>query len=169
MTPVHHRQDHETPIHDNASAPERARPRPIAERRAGYIAAVAVNAIILWVANSLLGWGWPPFLTADFDRLLPWIDASLAATIAVNLLWAWRDPAWFRHLGQISLNLLNIIVVVRTWQIFPLDFSHYWTGWEVLARMAIAVGFFGLIIDTITRTVALGRTAKTSGAWRRAT
>ncbi|HET9077155.1 MAG TPA: hypothetical protein VFN68_09495 [Acidimicrobiales bacterium] len=121
------------------------------------------------MANSLLGWGWPPFLTGEFDQLLPWIDASLAVTIAVNLLWVFHDPAWLRHLGQIGLDLLSIVVTVRTWQIFPFDFTGYWSGWEILARIAIAVGFCGLIVDTITRSVALARTAQASGQWRRAT
>ena len=160
MTPVLHPENHDTHLPIGASTPLRTKPNPRAGRRAGYIAAAAVNAVMLWVANSLLGWGWPPFLTAAFDHLLPWIDASLAATIAVNLLWAWRDPLWFRHLGQIGLNLISIMVVVRTRQIFPFDFTSYWTGWETLARIAIAVAFFGLIIDTVTRVVAFGRTVR---------
>jgi hypothetical protein len=158
MTPVTHPENRYAHPPTGVSTPERIRPKPRATRRSGYIAAAAVNAVMLWVANSLLGWGWPPFLTAAFDHLLPWIDASLAAIIAVNLLWAWRDTVWFRHLGQIALNLISIMVVVRTWQIFPFDFTGYWTGWETLARIAVAVAFFGLIIDTVTRVVAVGRT-----------
>lgn len=169
MTPVGHPQDHDTPIRDGPAVPGTSRPKPVAQRRVGYVAAATVNGIILWVANSLLGWGWPPFLTGEFDQLLPWIDASLAVTIAVNLLWVFHDPAWLRHLGQIGLDLLSIVVTVRTWQIFPFDFKGYWSGWEILARIAIAVGFCGLIVDTITRSVALARTAQASGQWRRAT
>ena len=125
--------------------------------------AIAVNGVILWIANSLLGWGWPPFLTPAFDDLLPWIDASLAATMAVNLLWDFRDPSWFRHLGQIGLDIISIVVTVRTLQIFPLDFTDYWAGWEILVRIAIAVAFVGLVIDIITRAVVLAGSTR-SGA-----
>lgn len=138
-----------------ATAPDRVRPKLHPARRPGYIAAVAVNAVMLWVANSLLDWGWPAFLTTDFDDLLPWVDASMAAAIAVNLLWTLADPPWFRHLGQIGLNLISLGVGIRSWQIFPFDFSDYWGGWETVARLVIAVAVVGLTIDTVTRIVAL--------------
>ena len=35
----------------------------VATRRFGYAVAVAVTLVMLVVANSLLGWGWPAFLT----------------------------------------------------------------------------------------------------------
>ena len=138
-----------------ATVPDRVRPKPHPARRPGYIAAAAVNAAMLWVANSLLDWGWPPFLTSDFDDLLPWVDASMAAAIAVNLLWTLTDPPWFRHFGQIGLNLISLGVGIRSWQIFPFDFTGYWGGWETVARLVIAVAVVGLTIDTVTRIVAL--------------
>jgi hypothetical protein len=121
--------------------------------------AVLVNAAVLWVVNNLLGWGWPPFLTSAFDQLLPVIDLSLAAAMVVNLLWAWRDPRWFRRLGQIGLDAISVAVVVRTWQVFPFDFSGYWSGWSTLRRIVLAVAFFALIIDMTVRFVGLIRAA----------
>ena len=134
-------------------------PKPPAARRVGYLVAVLVNGAMLWVVNNLLGWGWPPFLTSAFDQLLPVIDLSLAAAMVVNLLWAWRDPRWFRRLGQIGLAAINIAVVVRTWEVFPFDFSGYWSGWSTLGRIVLAVAFFALIIDVTVRFVGLIRAA----------
>jgi hypothetical protein len=133
---------------------------PAAARRVGYLAAVLVNGAMLWIVNHLLGWGWPPFLTSAFDELLPVIDLSLAATMVVNLLWTWRDPRWFRHLGQIGLDAISVAVVVRTWQVFPFDFSTYWSGWPTLGRILLAVAFFGLIIDMTVRFVGLVRAVR---------
>jgi hypothetical protein len=116
---------------------------------------VLVNGAMLWFVNKLLGWGWPPILTSAFDELIPLIDLSMAATMVVNLLWAWRDQTWFRHLGQIGLDAISVAVVVRTWQVFPFDFSGYWTGWPTVARIVLGVAFFGLIIDMAVRFVAL--------------
>jgi hypothetical protein len=134
-------------------------PKSPTARRVGYLVAVFVNAVMLWVVNNLLGWGWPPFLTNAFDELLLVIDLSLAATTVVNLLWAWRDPWWFRHLGQIGLDAISVAVVVRTWQVFPFDFSGYWSGWSTLGRIVLAVAFCGLILDMTVRFVALVRAA----------
>jgi hypothetical protein len=142
-----------------AAAPRSPKP-PAATRRVGYVVAVFVNGVLLWVVNQLLGWGWPPFLTKAFDELLPVIDLSLAATIVVNLLWAWRDPTWFRHLGQIGRDAISVAVVVRTWQVFPFDFSGSWSGWPILGRIVLAVAFFGLIIDMTVRFVGLVRAVR---------
>jgi hypothetical protein len=125
-----------------------------------------VNGAMLWVANHLLGWGWPPFLAATFEDLLPWVNVSLAATIAVNVLWTWRDPASLKHLAQLVLNAISLVVIVRSWQIFPLDLTGYWSGWEILARVALGIALFGVVVDTVTHLVRLTTPAPTP---RRAT
>ena len=137
-------------------------PKTPPSRRVGYVVAALVNGAGLWIVNSLLGWGWPPFLTTGFDQLLPLIDLSLAVTMAVNLLWAWRDPTWLRHLGQIALDAISVAVVVRTWQVFPFDFSGYWSGWAAVGRIVLVVAFFGLLIDMTVRFVALVRPGSSS-------
>ena len=137
----------------------RSNPKPTT-RRVGYLVTAVVNGAMLWVANHLLGWGWPPFLTNSFEDLLPWVNVSLVAAIAVNLLWTWRDPAWFKHLAQLVLNAISLVVIVRSWQIFPLDFTGYWSGWEALARVALGIACFGVVIDSVTRIVGLTTAAR---------
>ena len=134
-------------------------------RRVGYVAAATANLVLLWVANHLLDWQWPPFLTDDFSDLLPWVSFSLVATAVVDALWAWRDPAWFKHLGQLGLNAIGIVVAVRTWQIFPFDFSAYSFDWNLVARLVIAAGFLGMVASSITELVGLAHEgARDSGA-----
>ncbi len=146
---------------------KRSSPKSKTTRRVGYVVAAMVNGAMLWVANHLLGWGWPPFLAATFEDLLPWVNASLAASIAVNVLWTWRDPNWLKHLAQLVLNAISLVVIVRSWQIFPLDFTGYWSDWETLARVAIGIALFGVIVDTVTRLVGLTRAAQRHGAPQR--
>jgi hypothetical protein len=129
---------------------------PPAGRRFGYLVSAAINGVALWIVGHLLAWGWPPFLTPAFDDLLPYLQVSLVATIVVDLLWAWRDPAWWRHTAQIGLNLIGLVVVVRSWQIFPFDLSD---GWETLARVLLGVAFVGLIAATVAEIVELVRGA----------
>jgi hypothetical protein len=61
-------------------------------RKIGYVVAAAVNVLVLWIANQLLDWEWPSFLTSEFDELLPIITVSCVAGVMVNLVLVWRDP-----------------------------------------------------------------------------
>lgn len=133
-----------------------------AGRRAGYVAAAIVNLVLLWGANQLLDWGWPAFLTDDFEDLLPWVNASFLATVGVNLIWVWRDPAWFRHLGEAVTNVISLVVAWRTWQIFPFDFSGYSFDWELVARILIVVGMVGAAIGAMVELVRLARDSTAS-------
>ena len=147
-----------TPIAPSADKRRGDRRQPsTASRRAGYIIAALINVVGLWIVHHLLEWDWPSFLTEDFRHLLPYITASFAATIIVNLLWAVRDPAWFRHVAQIGLNLVAIRAAVRTWEIFPFDFTGYASAWETVARVLIVLGLFGLMVATIVEVVRLVR------------
>lgn len=128
---------------------------PTAGRRVGYVVAALVNVAMLWVAGHLLGWGWPAFLTDAFDDLLPFVAVSLLLSAVVNLLWAASDPPWFKHVGQIAMNVVSLIVAVETWQIFPFDFSGYASFWEPLARTVIIVAAFGIVVSTCVELVRL--------------
>ena len=59
---------------------------PTGIRRLGYLVGVGVSAGILFVVNNLLAWDIVPFLTDDFDQLLPIVNASLVASIVVNAI-----------------------------------------------------------------------------------
>ena len=120
--------------------------------RIGYFVAALVNLGVLWFVNQLLTWEWPPFLTSDFEEILPWLNASLVLTIVLSLAWIVRDPPWFRHLGQIAQNVLGLIVAVLTWQVFPFDLSD---AWATVARIVLAVGIFGMVVSTIVEVVRL--------------
>lgn len=139
-------------------APNPSQPRAV--RRAGFLAAAVVNLLLLWVANQLLEWAWPPFLTSEYDDLLPWINASLGATAVANLAWVGRDPAWFRQLGELGLNLISVAVAIQSWQLFPFDFSTYSRVWEVAARVLIGIAGIGAAIGAAA---ALGRLARLAG------
>ena len=126
-------------------------------RRAGRVATVVVNLVVMWVVNQLPEWEWPPFLTPEFEDLLPYINASIIATIVVNVVWLVRDPPVLEHLGQIVLNGFSFVAAVRTWQLFPFDFSRYSFDWELIARILIGLGLFGLAVATIVEVVGFAR------------
>ena len=70
-----------------------ARRPSTASRRAGYVVAAVINAVLLWLIHVWPGWDAVPFLTSDFATVLWLIDLSLVVTIALNLLYLIRRPA----------------------------------------------------------------------------
>jgi hypothetical protein len=126
-------------------------------RRSGYVIAIAVNVVMLYVVNNLLAWNLLPFLTDDFGRVLWLIDISLLATIMVNFVYLAYDQSWFRSLGQIGLNLISLVVAVRMYQVFPFDFSGSTFDWTQIARVVIIFTILGTAVGAIVEAVKLAR------------
>jgi hypothetical protein len=125
--------------------------------RFGYIVAIVINVVMLVIVNNILEWGWLPFLTADFGQLIWLIDVSLLATIAVNAIYLVYDAPWFKSVCQIGLGGITIAVAVRTYQVFPFDFSASQFNWEPLARFVIVLAVIGTVIGMIVEMVKLAR------------
>lgn len=123
----------------------------------GYLASATANLIALWIIAHVVEWGWPAFVTAELDGLMGIITVSMLAAVAADLLWFWRDPPPLRHGVQVLLNAITFVVMVRTWQVFPFDFTGYADWWETATRVLLGVGIFGVITDTITQLVKLAR------------
>jgi hypothetical protein len=120
-------------------------------RRFGYSVAIAVNIFMLWIMNNLLEWGWPSWLTSEFDQVLPIINVSIVATIIVNLAYVVYDTAWFKSMLQVGLLVVSLVATVRLYQVFPFDFSAYSFNWEAVTRgilifVCVAMGI-GLIAE----------------------
>lgn len=138
------------------SQPARSTGRPsVGVRRVGYLVAAVFNAVMLWVAHQLLDWEWPGFLTADFDDLLPWVTVSFVASIVANLVFAVDDSVRIKAAGNVATNLISFVVAVRTWQIYPFDFSGYGTDWSWLVRTVLVVAIVGTAAGTIAELVKL--------------
>lgn len=122
---------------------------PATGRRGGYVIAIALNAVGLWVVRRLLEWGWPRFLTDDFEQLLPILTLSFVAGMVVNGLFVLADPPRFKALGNLVTSVISVVVAVRTWQVFPFDFSTYTYDWSWVARAVILVAGVGSAIAVI--------------------
>lgn len=131
--------------------------RPPAARRFGYTVAIALNVAMLWVTHQLLGWGWPGFLTDDFDRLLPLVTASFVASIAVNVCFLVRDRGRFRAFADLVTAAFGLAVSLRTWDVFPFGFAGYDQDWTWLFRTVLVVAIAGTVIAVIVGLVKLVR------------
>lgn len=135
----------------------RARPkRPsVAARRTGYVIAIGVNAALLWLANVAPGWEVLPFLTADMERVMPLVNASLVAGIAANVLYLAADPKWLKALGDIATTTIGIVAMVAIWRVFPFDFGDASFDWALLFRWVLGVGIVGSAIAVVVNVVSL--------------
>lgn len=131
--------------------------RPTATRRAGYVLAIVVNGLMLWLAQQLLGWGWPGFLTVEFDDVLGLLSASFVASMVVNAGYLARDRGRFRALGELVVGAFGLVVSLRTWTVFPFDFAGYDHDWTWLFRLALVIAIVGTAVALVVNTVRLVR------------
>ncbi len=133
-------------------------PRP-AGRRAGYLAVIAVNAALLFVLNGQPGWQALPFLTSATTQVLGLVNLSLAAGLAVNLVYLAYDPPWLKSLGDLLTAGIGLAVGIRLWQVFPFAFHGSAAWWATAARVLLIVGIAGCCISIVVQAVSLGRLA----------
>ena len=129
--------------------------RPRGMRQAGYAVAIAVNGIILFVVNNVLAWDVAPWLTDDFNDVLPILNTSLLASIIVNAVYLVFDPPLWRSVCELALLALSIAVGITMFRVFPFDFAAYSFDWELLTRMVMGFAIFGMCIGFIASAVKL--------------
>jgi hypothetical protein len=127
--------------------------RTTGSRRFGYLVAIVANAVMLYLAHHLLTWGWPRFLTDDFEELLPVVTVSFVAGMVANAAFVCFDAAWFKSLANIVTSAIAFVVALRTFQVFPFDFSGYDHDWSWLVRLVLVVGMAGAAISVVVESV----------------
>jgi hypothetical protein len=110
----------------------------------------AVNAVLLYLINREPGWDAVPFLTSDTTQVLGLVNASIATSLVVNLVYVLWDPVWLKALGDLATTSIGVLAMVRIWQVWPLDLSG---SWDVLARVLVGIGIIGGVIGIVVSTV----------------
>ena len=124
-------------------------------RRFGYVLAVLLNAVALVLIHLWPGWDVVPFLTDRTRDVLSYVDASIGASIAANVIYLARDDRAFKALGDLVTSLVSLLSVAVIWQVFPFDFTGVWGGWQPLTYVALGVAAFGAAIGAAAQAVAL--------------
>jgi hypothetical protein len=135
-----------------------AKPSP-SKGNGPYVAAVLINLGLLFVVNNLLAWNVPSFLTEDFTQVLWLIDISLLTTVVVNLVYLIYDPAWFKSVCQIGLNVISLSVIALMFLVFPFDFSSSQFDWAPVTRVVLILTMVGTIAGMVVELVKL------AGVW----
>jgi hypothetical protein len=128
-------------------------------RRAGYAVSVVVNVIMWVLVNVRPGWRDLPFLTEDFLDILWLVNLSIITSAVVNVAYLFYDPAWFKSVCQVGVLSVGLSASVRTWQVFPFDFSSYTFPWEGITRVLLILGIFGSVVAIIVELVKLVKLA----------
>lgn len=125
--------------------------------RGSNLGSVLVNAVMLWGINIWPGWKVVPFLTADMDRVLGLVNASLTAGIIANLVFVVIRNRGVMALGTLVVLGIGLAAVLRLLEVFPFDFGDSWSGWPVVVRVLLVLGIVGSIIGAVVEIVALFR------------
>ncbi len=105
---------------------------------AGYIIAIIVNLILIYVFSNLVRWG-VPFITSRLDEVLWAFYLSIGATIAVNALYIIYDAGWFRHLTQVMLAVFGFNSVYQLYTVFPFDLKNAFFEQALLLAFILAM------------------------------
>jgi hypothetical protein len=109
-------------------------------RKAGFVIAILVNAGLWIVINVRPGWQSFDFLTPSFADVLPVINLSLIVGALINAAYLVIEERWFRHLGQLLVSIIGMIVAWRLLAVFPFEPA---TDWEPLVRTVLILALLG--------------------------
>lgn len=126
-----------------------------ASDRSSYIAAIIVNAALIYLLNHLLEWNLLPFLTNDFVSVRGLIRLSLFVAIVINVVFLAFDPSWFRSVGRIVLSGFSLAVSILMYQKFPFDFAPYNFDWSLIVRVLIILAIGGSAVAILAELVRL--------------
>ncbi|QMU22841.1 hypothetical protein [Gordonia rubripertincta] len=118
-------------------------------RRVGYSVSVAVNVVLLVAVVGWPGWEAVPFLTDDFRQIVGWVVAALGAGIVTNSVYAVTDSPAVRAVGELVVDAIGLVALIRLWQVFPFDFGDTDTPWSTVVRVVLAVGIAGTAIAMV--------------------
>ncbi len=145
--------------------PSSRTPTSTTSKRVGYLVAAVVNAVLLVVVNNLLAWGFPPFLTQDFEEVLPLISLSLGVALVSNVLFLVYDAGWFKSICQITQSAVSFAATLQLYRVFPFDFSPYEFDWALVVQVLLILGLVGIAISVVVELVKLvGAAARQSTA-----
>lgn len=139
---------------DATTMPARERTgHPSAGRRFGYVVAIGCNALAIWIVHHLLDWGWPRFLTDQFDEVLPLVTVSFVYSMATNAVFVVYDGQWLRSLVNVGGSVIAFVVTLRMYQVYPFDFSDYAVDWSWLVTTLLVIGMVVTAIAAVAESV----------------
>jgi hypothetical protein len=142
---------------DQASMTPVKRRQTVGLRRFGYVVAIVLNVVFIYLINEWPGWSSLTFLTDSTETVIPILNAALVISIVVNAIYLIADPRWLRALGDAVTAAVSFIVTVTVLRVFPFDFGGYSFDWAMLIQVMLGVALIGCIVGVIANLVAFTR------------
>jgi len=118
---------------------------PSGARKIGYIVAIAVMIVIIYLLRNARSWGLT-FLTEDFGKCLFFIELSIYISIAAQAIYIFYDNRWFKHLAQGVNNIAGAVALIMIYVIFPFDIEDVtWIKWIKIGILIV----FGITVISI--------------------
>ncbi len=134
---------------------DKASRQSLAARRFGYGVAVAVNAVLLLAINWWPGWQAVPFLTPDTELVIGFVNASVIASLLVNVVYLVRDDRPVRSAGDLVTVIVGLVALLRVWQVFPFDFGAATFDWALVFHILLGVAIVGSAIGILVSAIRL--------------
>ena len=125
-----------------------------AARRAGYLAAAAVDAVLIAVINVWPGWQAVSVLTPAAAEVVALINMALVVGIVASLLQVAADAAWLHWLAETITGAIGLAVLMRTLRVFPFTFADEEWAWAVRLGLVLLI-----VVTAIALVVAVVRFA----------
>jgi hypothetical protein len=120
-----------------------------AGRRFGYGMAIAINLFLVWFVGNLMEWELVAFLTAEFADLVPLIQLGLWVTIAANVVYILDDRSFSTRAARLVVDIVNLFVTFRVFDVFPFDFSAHSFNWGFVFRAVLVIALVGTAISAV--------------------
>jgi len=120
----------------------------------GHVLGAVVNGLMLLAIHVWPGWDVVSFLTGETPRVLGVIDAALVVGIVVHLVQLVGGPGWLTPAGMVITSAFGVATSAWVFHVFPFDLSQ---GWEVVARVVLAMGAIGAAIGVVAALTSLVR------------
>lgn len=135
---------------------QKRRPSPAA-RRLGYLAAIAINVLLIFAINEWPGWREVSFLTDETTSVIPLVNAALVISVVINAIYLVADPRWLRALGEAVSAAVSFVVILVVFTVWPFDFSAWSFDWTMLVQIMGVIGLVGSLVAVITNLVTFTR------------
>ena len=126
-----------------------------AQRRAGYVGSILVNAVLIFLLDAHPGWTAVPFLTPATAQVIGLVTLTLAAGIAANIMYFVADPPRLRAFGDLVTLTISLVTTARIWQVFPFAFHGSMEFWSTIFRVILIIGIVGACIGLLYSLVVL--------------
>jgi hypothetical protein len=148
--------------HETKQATKPGRPPSEGSKRGGYLVAVIVNAVLLFLINAHPGWRSVSFLTPAMTQVITLVNACLWAGAIANFIYFLTDPKRLKALGDLVTLSISLAAGIRLLQVFPFAF-HGSAAWcSTLVTVLLVIGIVGTCIGLLYSLAMLVRPPRRS-------